>query len=121
MYIYRQTSGELSHNGILVLQCYAGHGAGLNNPALQDQHDIGPLPQGHYTMTALVDSPQTGLATIILVPDMSNLMFNRSGFRIHGDNQSMDHTASDGCIIAGHAADRTAIWTSGDHRLLVSQ
>jgi hypothetical protein len=46
-------------------------------------------------------------------------MFGRSGFRIHGDNASANHTASDGCIIAGHAADRTAIWNSGDHVLEV--
>jgi hypothetical protein len=121
MYIYQQSSGELSRNGTIVLTGYAGHGAGVNNPALQDQHDVGPLPQGNYTMTALLDSPHTGLATIILVPDMSNLMFNRSGFRIHGDNDLGNHTASDGCIVAGHAVDRTAIWTSGDHRLVVNQ
>ncbi len=27
-------------------------------------------------------------------------MFGRFAFRIHGDNAQMNHTASDGCIIA---------------------
>jgi len=93
----------------LVLSSYSGHRAGLNNPALENQHDVGPLPRGRYRMTSLIDSPHTGLATIILDPDPANQMFGRSGFRIHGDNSAQNHTASDGCIIAGHAADRTQI------------
>ncbi len=119
MYTYHQSSGQLMQGGTVRLICYAGHGSGVNNPAMQDQHDIGPLPQGRYTMSALIDSPHTGLATIILDPDPANQMFGRSGFRIHGDNAAANHTASDGCIIAGHAADRTQIWNSGDHDLEV--
>jgi hypothetical protein len=120
MYNYHQSTGVLDQNGVPLLTCYAGHGAGLNNPALQDQHDVGPLPQGRYKMTALVvNSPHTGFATIILDPDAANQMFGRSGFRIHGDNAAANQTASDGCIIAGHTADRTRIWSSGDHDLQV--
>ena len=119
MYTYHQSTGALTHNGTLLLTGYAGHGAGVNNPAKQDQHDVGPLPQGRYKMTALIDSPRTGLATIVLDPDPANHMFGRSGFRIHGDNAAANHTASDGCIIAGHAADRIAIWNSRDHDLEV--
>ena len=119
MYTYHQSTGVIAHNGNLLLTGYAGHGAGVNNPAMQDQHDVGPLPQGRYMMTALIDSPHTGLGTIILEPDPANQMFGRSGFRIHGDNAAANHTASDGCIIAGHAADRIAIWNSGDHDLEV--
>jgi hypothetical protein len=109
----------LEHDGISLLTCYAGHGGGVNNPAMQDQHDIGPLPQGLYGMTALIDSPHTGLSTIILEPDPANRMFGRSGFRIHGDNGAGNRTASDGCIIAGHADDRIGIWLSADHELKV--
>src|SRR5579863_1881085 len=119
MYTYHQATGLLEHNGIPLLTGYAGHGAGINKPAMQDQHDIGPLPQGRYTMTTLFDSPRTGLATIVLDPDAANQMFGRAGFRIHGDNQAANRTASDGCIIAGHAADRTAIWNGGDRNLQV--
>jgi hypothetical protein len=119
MYIYTQSTGVLEHDGIALLTGYAGHGTGVNNPAMQDQHDIGPLPQGLYAMTALIDSPHTGLATIILEPDSGNQMFGRSGFRIHGDNAAANRTASDGCIIAGHAADRISIWQGADHELKV--
>jgi len=119
MYTYRQSTGVLDRDGAPLLTGYAGHGAGVNNPAMQHQHDIGPLPQGRYTMTTIFDSPHTGLASIILDPDAANEMFGRSGFRIHGDNAAADHTASNGCIIAGHAADRRAIWNSGDRQLIV--
>jgi hypothetical protein len=119
MYTYHQSTGVLLHNGILLLTAYAGHGAGINNPAMQNQHDVGPLPQGRYKMTTLFDSPHTGLATIVLDPDPANQMFGRSGFRIHGDNAAANHTASDGCIIAGHSPDRIAIWHSGDHDIEV--
>ena len=119
MYTYRQSTGTLSHNGTPLLTGYAGHGLGVNNPTMQDQHDVGPLPQGRYLMTALFDSPHTGIATIILDPDPANAMFGRSGFRIHGDNAAANRTASDGCIIAGHAPDRTSIWNSDDRDLEV--
>ena len=119
MYTYHQLNDALTRNGTLLLTGYAGHGVGLNNPALENQHDIGPLPRGRYRMTALIDSPHTGLATIILDPEPANQMFGRSGFRIHGDNAANNHTASDGCIIGGHAADRAQIWKSGDHDLTV--
>ena len=68
-------------------------------------------------MTAIIDSPRTGVRTIILEPDPANRMFGRSGFRIHGDNAHANRTASDGCIIAGHAVDRQRIWDSNDHLL----
>jgi hypothetical protein len=119
MYTYQQSTGILTRDGVSVLNGYAGHGPGVNNPGLQNQHDIGPLPQGRYLMTALIDSPHTGLATIILDPDPANQMFGRAGFRIHGDNASANRTASNGCIIAGHAPDRTQIWNAGDHSLQV--
>jgi hypothetical protein len=119
MYTYQQSTGRLAHNGALLLTGYAGHGPGINNPAMQDKHDIGPVPQGRYKMTALIDSPHTGLSTIILDPDPANQTFGRSGFRIHGDNAAANHTASDGCIIAGHSNDRISIWNSGDHELQV--
>jgi len=119
MYIYTQSTGVLAHDGLSLLTGYAGHGSGINNPSMQNLQDVGPLPQGHYSMTALIDSPHTGLATIILEPDPANRMSGRSGFRIHGDNAAADRTASNGCIIAGHAPDRIAIWQSADHVLSV--
>ena len=120
MWQYSQSSGVLARNGQPILTGYAGHGDGLNNPAAEDQIDVGPLPKGLYLMTRLFDSPRTGLATIVLEPAPANNMYDRSAFRIHGDNAAANHTASDGCIVAGHAADRKAIWDTQDRELTVT-
>ena len=120
MWIYSQSSGLLKKaDGSVFAQCYSGHGDGLNNPQMQGIHDVGPLPQGKYAMSALIDSPHTGRATVVLDPDPANSMFGRSGFRMHGDNLASNHTASDGCIIVPGIAARLAIWQSGDHELMV--
>ena len=121
MYNYHQASGILDHDGVVLLHCYAGHGVGLNNPAMQDQHDVGPLPEGHYTMAAYdrFSAHRRVSRRSSLFPDTANQMFDRSGFRIHGDNAAANHTASDGCIIAGHIVERTGIWNSGGDRDLM--
>lgn len=120
MWIYEQSTGKFrNEDGAVLATCYAGNGEGLNNPAMQNQPMRGPLPQGFYTMTKILDSPHTGKRTIILEPDPTNQMFGRDLFRIHGDNAAANHTASDGCIIMGGAAARQHIWDGGDHRLQV--
>ncbi|HTA42588.1 MAG TPA: tlde1 domain-containing protein [Bryobacteraceae bacterium] len=120
MYTYSQSTGVLSRDGTHVITGYAGHGEGVNDPDMQGLKDVGPIPQGRYTMTGFVDEvPGTGLGTIVLKPDPANEMFGRGEFRIHGDNGKGDQSASDGCIIAGHAADRQAIWDSNDRILEV--
>lgn len=79
---------------------YAGNGDGLNNPAMQDAHGVGPLPQGEYLIGDLMPSHDTvGLNVLPLIPNPDNKMFGRSGFFIHGDNPAMNHSASDGCIV----------------------
>jgi hypothetical protein len=77
---------------------YSGHQAILNNPTFQSEHDTGCLPAGRYTITSTDD--EKGPLTHHLTPDPANVMFGRSGFLIHGDTSSTDHTASDGCIVA---------------------
>jgi hypothetical protein len=99
---YQQSTGRLSRNGALVGACYSGHGEGLNNPAMQDVRGVGPIPQGSYT----VGPPKTpidhlGPLAMPLSPHPDNEMFGRSAIFMHGDNPAMDHTASDGCVVAG--------------------
>lgn len=89
--------------GMLIGVGYAGHGAGFNNPAMQNVQDVGPLPQGSYTIGDPHDNMHTGPFTLDLGPDATDQMFGRFAFRIHGDNPEMNHTASDGCIIAAPA------------------
>jgi len=97
---------------------YAGNGEGLNNPDAQDQVRVGPLPVGTYTIGQAFTHPRLGRMTMRLEPDPSNEMFGRSAFRMHGDNSHADHTASEGCIVAGPAT-RAHVAASSDRVLVV--
>lgn len=100
---YSQSTGNLTctndGTGQQYLTCngYAGNGAGLNNPAAQNQPNVGPLPRGDYTVGAA--NTRRGAETRPLTPNANNNMFGRSGFLIHGDNRAQNNTASEGCII----------------------
>jgi hypothetical protein len=99
-WLYKQTSGELDHSGTVVGTGYSGHGPGLNNPAMQQAHDVGPIPQGGYT----IGPPRTPIDHLgplaLPLTHVSGNVFGRSEFFIHGDNTAHDHSASDGCIIS---------------------
>jgi Protein of unknown function (DUF2778) len=99
---------------------YAGHAEGLNNPAMQNVVNVGPIPQGWYTVGEPRTSPNVGEYALPLVPDAENQMFGRSDFYCHGDEIAHpgQHLASDGCIIQA-LQNRKAVWNSLDHRLQV--
>ena len=83
---------------------YAGNGAALNNASMTWIKGHGPLPVGKYFIGSPIDLPQSvGQFALPLEPDPSNDMMGRSGFYIHGDNPALDHSASDGCIVAARS------------------
>jgi hypothetical protein len=98
---------------------YAGKADGLNNPADQNQHDVGPLPRGSYTIGRPVpDGGHMGPFVLPLLPFPTNQMFGRSAFFIHGDTPARDHSASNGCVILDRQW-RTMIAQSNDNTLTV--
>ncbi len=116
---YTQKTGALSHDGEHTSTGYSGNTTGLDNPAMQYKVGVGPIPCGNYT----IGSPHRpvdhlGQDALPLYPAPTNDMAGRSGFFIHGDNQRMNHTASNGCIILAHPF-RQAIVDSGDTVLVV--
>jgi len=118
---YQQSTGILTQDGNVLATGYSGHGDGVNDPALQNQHDIGPIPQGVYTIGMPHADAQVGPIAMRLEPAPDNEMFGRGDFLIHGDTTAMDHTASHGCIIMPHDT-RVAIGTAvvdGDDQLTV--
>jgi hypothetical protein len=118
MWTYRQTTGELSHNGRSIGQGYAGIGAGKNNPLAQTIPDVGPLPQGKYHMDGPHSDPERGPFTFHLSPYATNVMFGRAGFLIHADAIHAPGEASHGCIVLERTA-REAIAQSTDRELEV--
>jgi Protein of unknown function (DUF2778) len=118
MWIYVQKTGQLFHNDEEIACGYSGAGACKNEPDQEDQPGRGPIPSGLYAIEAPKDTLTHGPFVLTLEPHITNVMFGRSGFLIHGDSIKDPGTASKGCIILG-ALIRRRIWESWDHTLKV--
>lgn len=119
MWTFNQSTGAITLDGALVTMGYSGHGPGKNNPAMQNVKNVGPLPVGLYTIDGLIShDPQCGEYVLLLMPDATNEMFGRDGFRWHGDSIIHPGWASDGCIASCLDARREA-WQGSNHRLEV--
>lgn len=116
---YRQSTGDFrAPDGTLIARGYSGTGDGLNNPAMQNVAGKGPIPVGRYLIGTPFDDRHTGPISMRLDPFADNEMFGRSAFLIHGDNASLDHSASHGCIVLPRPA-RIEIASEGDQLLTV--
>ncbi len=115
---WEQETGRLGQDGAPVAIGYSGAGAGKNNPAMQEEHNVGPIPRGSYTIEAPVDTVTHGPYVLRLEPAAENEMFGRAGFLIHGDSVVHPGTASEGCIILARPV-RQQIWESNDTDLEV--
>jgi hypothetical protein len=99
---YHSDTGVLeSPTGFKLGDGYSGNGAGLNNPAMENDPDVGPIPRGSWTINPFFDDPDgKGPVVAHLTPADSTETFGRAGFMIHGDNSALNHSASEGCIVA---------------------
>jgi len=126
MWQFEITTGKMHEpSGAVVDIGYAGgnqgrNPEGVNNPADESLKDIGPLPEGTYTFGEPVEHSKLGPFAIPLIPDPSNDMHGRGDFYCHGDTASLDHSASEGCIIMSRKT-RDAMWSSDDHTIQVTK
>jgi hypothetical protein len=116
-WVFSQSTGKLSFNNAVVGTGYSGTGEGRDNPAMQAVRNVGPIPQGVYTIGPPHDTKTHGPFVMALTPAPGTKTFGRSGFLIHGDNKR--HDASHGCIILGPQL-RHRIWSSGDRSIQVT-
>lgn len=131
-WVYVQSTGQMYYQPTANLgggppqpiggPMYAGHGAGVNNPALDLIPSVGPLPAGTYTIGQQQNNiTGAGLSlpgSMRLTPEAGNWMHGRSGFLIHGDNSAGNRSASEGCIIQPRSI-RDLIGGSQDRALRV--
>lgn len=105
MWIYEQSTGRLFKDVVPVATGYSGHAEGVNAPTLESKPDIGPIPQGFYTIGKAENDHATGPVSLPLIPDSGTNTFHRSGFRIHGDStqNAGRKAASHGCIVIDRA------------------
>lgn len=126
MWLYSQSRHTLWQLGsdntvsILTTACYAGSPAGLNDPAKQEIPDVGPIPQGSYTIGAPFSDPERGPFVMHLTPNQGTNTFGRSGFLFHGDAVAPADQGkiSKGCIVVPHDP-RARIAVSPDRNLFV--
>jgi len=119
MWTFVQSTGQILHEGLTKGLGYSGGGSGKNNPAMEADKDIGPIPCGFYSIAGLIDhDPTCGEYVLVLTPDATNEMFGRSGFRWHGDSAEHPGEASHGCVVSARSL-RVDAWGGGDHNLQV--
>jgi Protein of unknown function (DUF2778) len=87
---------------------------------MQNVPDVGPIPQGLWTIGAPYTDPLKGPVVMRLTPDETTTdTFGRSVFLIHGDSINTPGHASEGCIVLPHDV-RVAISLSPDKLLNVT-
>ena len=119
MWTYESSTGKMFDADMnLRGSGYSGSPQGKNNPEMQNIPNVGPIPEGDYTMDAPVNSAVHGQYAIPLIPDANNQMFNRDHFLCHGDSVVTPGTASEGCIIQPYRT-RIEMWESNDRRIHV--
>lgn len=115
---YNQRTGALTDpQGVVLEHGYSGAQPYVNVPRAAWREDKGPIPCGSYGIGVAYDHANLGPCSMPLEPEPTNTMFGRDAFFIHGDTQSMDHTASTGCIIMSRATRDTV--SASDVRNLV--
>ncbi len=116
---YAQTTGELQQDGKPVATGYSGSGAGKNNPDMQHIHDVGPIPQGDWTIVGPpVSTAKHGPYVLKLQPAAGTPTFGRDGFLMHGDSKESPGCGSQGCVVMPRGV-REQVWNSGDADLKV--
>jgi len=121
MLTYKISTGELTSdaNGLIGKGYSGAAGIGKNNPLEESVKNVGPIPEGEYTIQGPpFDTPTHGPFVLRLIPNASNNMMGRGGFLLHGDSLKAPGTASEGCIIMAFPI-REAVWLSGDRDLTV--
>ncbi|MBI4378661.1 MAG: RHS repeat protein, partial [Nitrospinae bacterium] len=123
---YSQSTGQMTYvdnqSGATtpVGTGYSGQGAGYNNPNMQNVPNIGPIPQGAYTIGPQWNHPRKGPGVMNLTPNQDTNTFGRTNFLIHGDDPCRCQSASKGCIILSPNI-RNQIAGSEDNELRIVQ
>lgn len=131
MFTYQVETGILRFNGAVIGKGYSGHGAGLNNPAMEMVHDIGPIPRGWYVAELIADGDgnpvnykHKAAPVFRLIPQPETNMYGRAGLLMHGHESGEvigkpeTENSSLGCVVQEHAT-RIQVMIATDKRVQV--
>lgn len=123
MWTYNILTHSLFEGSVLVDgDCYSGaFPEGFNDPTKTAIPDMGPIPEGLYTICGPpYEDTEHGPYILRLEPDPNNAMFGRVGFLLHGKPLPPRdiRTGSEGCICA-RSVTRQRVYGSGDTKLQV--
>lgn len=99
MIAYFISTGEMTIDTKVIGRGYSGRSKGINDARMMFVRGLGPIPCGVWDMALPMEHPRLGPVAIALNPRKGTDTQGRSEFFVHGDNQSMDRSASSGCII----------------------
>jgi RHS repeat-associated protein len=120
-----QSTGELAHRnddtGVVrrnVATGYSGHGDGVNNPAMENVENVGPIPSGSWTIGDSYHHVRLGPITMNLTPNEGTDTHGRTFFRMHGADAEGHQDDSTGCPVVGPNG-RRQVSESNDNQLIV--
>lgn len=119
-FTYRQVDPAIFSDGeeLTGSPIYSGHGEGLNNPAMEAVHNVGPIPAGRWHIQSWQDNYENKGSVVAILLPVGHDAHGRSGFLIHGPHADDHFDSSDGCIIAPHSV-RQQMRDNGSSDLLV--
>lgn len=110
-WLYCQNTGAIAYVNDQTLQVtpigsgHSGSPLALNDGSWQAFKNFGPIPVGDWEIgpayNGSINGHHTGPETLPLTPMPGTNIYGRdpNSFRIHGDNDLHNHSASEGCIV----------------------
>lgn len=111
-WIYSQSTGAIWKPDFIGFAVgYSGYGAGKNNPILESERNVGPIPRGFYVIGKPYTSTKVGPIAIPLSPHCHKA-HERTDLLIHGDSIKNPGSASKGCIVLPRSTREEIVFSS---------
>lgn len=96
---YQITTGKVWLDNVLIGKAYSGKKEAIGQTDKENVKGVGPIPEGDWHISNWTSDGHLGPVISRLTPIDVPKLYGRSGFYIHGDNKSVNFSASNGCII----------------------
>jgi hypothetical protein len=108
-YVYKQTTGQLMLDNQVIGTGYSGKGQGRNNPGMQNQKNVGPIPAGEWKIMGKRVDDRTGELIVDTLPSGHNAAGRFPGtelFKIHGETNPPGMSPAGDIVMPREALDK---------------